>query len=106
MVLRVLPPRFGSHSEAIRQICERINAIGRGRSNAGGRFTLHDGVDSTQVVDSHVGAESVISLTPLTSAAAAALPQTYIDTIANGQFTVKHTVATGANRMFGYMIQG
>jgi len=98
------PVRFRDWSEAIRQTASIMRDIIDGRSNAIGNVTLTENVTTTQVDDVRVSVDSVISLMPETSNAAA--EAYYVATVANGSFTITHANNSQTDRTYRYAIQG
>jgi hypothetical protein len=90
------------------RIVTAIRDLFMGRSNAMGEFTLTANAATTTVAATNCGEQSVISLTPRTANAAAALATTYI-TAANttpGQFIVNHANNAQVDKVFAYSISG
>lgn len=90
-------------------IVQAIRELFFGRSLAVGELTLTANAATTTVtVPFTVGASSIITLTPRTANAAAALATTYI-TVANttrGQFVINHANNAQTDKSFGYTIAG
>lgn len=85
-----------------------IRDLFEGRSNTYGTFTMTENSDTTVVTQPNVGPDSVITLTPRTSAAATEFGAGtwYISAVAEGTFTVTHVNSATANRTFDYAFHG
>lgn len=79
--------------------------IVRAISNTTGSVTLRTSQTTTTVVQKKVNPNSVISLTPNSANAAAALATTYV-VAGSGQFVINHASATTTDRTYGYSIIG
>jgi hypothetical protein len=106
MALPVLPPRFRSVDEGLRQLAAAVRALADGRSNAVGTVTLAVGATSTAVSDARVGAGSTILLTPTSASAVSADTAVWLAAVADGGFTLAHDANAAADRTFRYAIQG
>ena len=102
-MLRVLRTSWSNLDEGLRQVSERVNDIGRGRTNASGEVTLTNSQTTTVVNDVNVSADSEVLLMAKTADAAA--EQAYVSNTANGSFTITHANAV-TTRTFGYLIAG
>lgn len=71
-----------------------------------GTVSLGTGTVETVVTDFRVGPSSVIALMPTTSAAAAAIPTTYISSRSADAFTITHANSGSADRQFAYSLLG
>lgn len=91
-----------------REIHIAVDALGKGRSNANGSFTLTENVTSTVVTDENVSSTSAVVPFPTTANAAAEIGNgtMYISSQADGSFTVTHANNAQTNRTFNYVIQG
>ena len=84
-----------------------IRDLFAGRSNRTGSVTLRQNQATTTVTASNIGASSVITLTPTTSAAATEFGagSWYISAKAAGSFTITHVNSATAGRTFDWAIQ-
>jgi len=90
-------------------LCDRINQLAQGRTNATGTVTLSStGATSTTVSAASCGASSVVKLSPQTANAAAALATSYIPStdVTAQQFIVHHSSSTTTDRTFGWVALG
>ena len=106
MPVPVLPTRFRSVDEALRQLAGAVRALADGRSNAVGTVTLDPGAATTTVADARVGAGSAILLTPMTASAVSADTAVHLAAVTDGGFTLAHDANAAIDRTFRYAIQG
>lgn len=90
----------------LRRLTEAVNQLGTGRSNAYGSVTLTTSTTTTEVTDTKVGIDSIVTLMPTTANAAAALASTYVSARGIGKFTLTHANNSQTDRTFGYAIIG
>lgn len=90
----------------LQRLWDAVNALGSGRSNAIGSVTLTASATTTTVTDRRAAIDSVITLMPTTSNAAAAIGSTYVSSRGIGTFTLTHASNAQADRTFKYAIQG
>lgn len=93
-----------------RRICAAIRQLIEGRSNAVGQATLtHDGVATTTTVTAvNCGPGSIVTLTPQSLNAAAALATTCVQQadVTAGQFIITHAATSNADETFGWACLG
>ena len=94
-------------------IVDTINQLADGRSNnvsihsaTGGGVTLTPSASTTTVNFPTVSVSSMISLSPRTANAAAAVPTTFITTVLNGSFIISHANNTQTDRTFDFSAVG
>lgn len=83
-----------------------INNILSGKTNNFGEVTLTANAATTTLSDPRVGINSVITLQPTTSNAAAALSTTYFDTPGNASVVIRHANNAQTDRTFAYTVTG
>lgn len=98
-----LPVKFSSTDEAIRRLVLAINVNADGKY---GTVTLAAGATSTTLTDVNLTAASVISLTPTTANAAAAIATTFIGAVVIGGATITHANNATVDRIFKYAVTG
>ncbi len=106
MPIAIPAPRLRHIDEAIRQIVDALRGLADGRSNAIGDVTLTQSAATTAVDDPRVGAGSVILLSPTSASAASADSFVYVQSVADGGFTLAHDSNAATDRTFRYAIQG
>lgn len=106
MAFRLVGLNLPDVPTTLRRLTEGVNALGSGRSNAFGDFTLATSTTTTEVIDRLVGIDSVITLMPTTANAAAALVSTYVSARGIGKFTLTHANNAQTDRTFAYAIIG
>jgi hypothetical protein len=87
------------------RIVNSLNRMIEGRLDAYGRVTLTPNATTTEVAGDatqFVSENSVISLSPRTAHAAAALATTYISAVVNGGFTLTHANNSQDDRTFDF----
>lgn len=88
-----------------REISEVVNNTMNGKTNNTGSITLAvASATSTVINDERIGFDSVVILTPTTSAASGYAY--YLDTNAKGSITIRHAANTTAGRTFRYVVVG
>ena len=85
----------------LRRVVDAVVQLIRGRTNAVGSFNLAASTTTTTVPNVLISVDSHIFLTPKTAAAAS--EAIYISAVAEGEFTVTHSIAI-TTRTFSYMI--
>ncbi len=93
-------------TEWMAKMARAINNILKGKTNNTGDVTLTANAASTVVTDPRVGYYSVVTLSPTTANAAAALATTYIATYGDGTFTITHANNAQADKTFKYVVTG
>ncbi len=101
-----VPTSWANIPDWVAKLSRAINNILNGKTNNIGTVTLTTGVTSTIVVDSRVGYNSVIILSPTTANAVAAISTTYVSTYGDGTFTITHASGASVDRTFKYTITG
>lgn len=89
-------------------LAQAINAVrdlATGGTNASGTVTLATGATVTVVTNQVCTPAAMVTLSPRTPNAAAALPTTYVSATAKGQFTITHANAATTDRIFDYEIR-
>lgn len=93
-------------------IVNTVNELVDGRSNNVGNSTTGHGVTlrvsatTTQVFFATCSVTSMITITPRTANAAAALATTYVSSLLNGSFILTHANNTQADRIFDFSCVG
>lgn len=99
-MFRVLNPA----GSTAREISEVVNNIVNGKTNNTGSVTIAiDSATSTVINDERIGFDSVVILTPTTSAASGFAY--YIET-GKGSATIRHAANTNAGITFRYVVVG
>lgn len=83
-----------------------VNKVLSGKTNNFGSVTLTANSATTTLNDTRIGINSVISLQPRTSNAAAALTTTYLGTPGDGSLTINHANNAQTDRTFLYTVTG
>jgi hypothetical protein len=89
-----------------RSIVERINLLMAGKMNAAWAVTLTPGATTTTVLDSRIGGQSIILLSPRTATAAAAMATVFVSAKAKGSAELTHDNTADADRTFDVLIIG
>jgi hypothetical protein len=92
--------------EWIRQIASAVNSLRDGKVNSRGEVTLRASQTTTVVVDTKVGGDSAIVLSPMTANAAGAIATTYVSTVDKGTFTLTHASNGQTDKTFRYVALG
>lgn len=91
-----------------RNLIRTVFQLARGGVNSKGTFTLLNGVGATLLSVSNVncGPQSIISWTPVTPDAAAAMATMYLlsSNVSTGQFSVTQASNTSTSAIFNYVI--
>lgn len=95
----------GTEEKDLKRYAMSLQQLAAGRSNGVGTITCSTGTTTT-VSDANISSSSVISLSPKTANAAAAIANIYVSAVASGSFTITHGSTTSTDRSFGYAIQG
>ncbi|WP_287994316.1 hypothetical protein [Acidiphilium sp.] len=92
----------------LRRIINTINRVIEGRTDNYGQVTLAASTARTVVTPSgaRISENSAIHLTPRTASAAAGLASIYVETVANGSFTIAHPSSSATDRTFDYSWTG
>lgn len=104
--------RLQPHEKDPYALVSTINELVDGRSNNSGTVgnntsvTLRVSATTTTVFFATCSMASMISLTPRTANAAAALATTYISSTLNGQFVITHANNTQSDRTFDFACVG
>jgi hypothetical protein len=98
--------RLQPHEKDLYAIVSTVNEVVDGRSNNVGQVTLVAGATTTTVYFPTVSLSSMITLTPRTLNAAAALSNTYVSTLLNGSFVLTHDNNTQTDRIFDFSAVG
>ncbi len=100
--------KLGKNERNLSRIVDLINRIVDGRTLNKGTVTLTASAGSTQVTlqAGQINENSVITLSPRTANAAAALGTTYVSDKANGSFTLTHANNAQTDRTFDYSWTG
>lgn len=108
MSFRVVPSDWSEWRGAFRRLADAVNQLADGRSNGFGSVTLTANQATTAVTDRRVGTDSVITLMPTTSNAAAEIGNgtLYIGTVTAESFTITHANNAQTDRTFTYAITG
>lgn len=101
----LVPTRY---EKDITKYGDTIRQMAQGRLNCAGTVTLVAGVTTTTVKAPTVAKGTIISLSPQTANAAAALPTTFIlaANVTSGQFIVSHASAGTTDRTLGWIAIG
>ncbi len=97
---------WSNQPEWMSKMARAINNILKGKTNNVGDVTLTANAASTVVTDPRVGYNSVVTLSPTTSNAAAAIGTTYIATYGDGTFTITHANNAQVDKVFKYTVVG
>lgn len=89
-----------------RSIVERINLLLAGKMNAVTTVTLAAGATTTTLLDSRIGGQSIILLSPRTATAAAAMTAVYVSAKAKGSATLTHNNTADVDRTYDVLIIG
>jgi hypothetical protein len=92
----------------LKRICEAVEQLQQGRSNAHGSFELNDDGVATSTVVTAITCSSAsdVNITPTNANAANAIRTTDLYVVAgNGSFTVQHA-ASALSRTFTYSVNG
>lgn len=98
-------PPLSPHSGDI-EARRTLNKVLSGKVNNFGEVTLDANSTTTTLNDTRIGINSVISLQPKTSNAAAALTTTYFGTPGNESVTISHANNAQTDRTFVYTVSG
>lgn len=97
---------WSNTAEWMARLARAINNILRGKTNNWGSVTLTANAASTSVTDPRAGYNSVVTLSPTTANAAAAIATTYIATYGDGTFTITHANNAQSDKTFKYVVTG
>jgi|TARA_R110002020_G_scaffold12903_1_gene46855 hypothetical protein len=100
--LRKLPPQGG----APRDVAQAVNLLIDGKTNGRGSFTLTASSATSVISDFRVGEDSIISMTPITSNAAAEVGAgtMFVSARADSSFTITHANNSQSDRTFIYTV--
>jgi hypothetical protein len=89
-----------------RKIADVIFQLLNGKTNNHGTITLTASAGSTAVTFDKAGVNSVVSLSPTTANAAAAVGTTYISAKGKKTFTLSHANNGQTDRIFDFVVTG
>ena len=95
----------GEVSDHIRYVAQTVNGLLSGKSNNSDTVTLSADATSTVVSNPNVTANTVVSLTPTSSSAAAALSGVWVET-STGKVTINHASDSESDRTYGISYVG
>jgi hypothetical protein len=97
----IIPGIGGTLAQAI----NAVRDLASGGTNASGTLTLAADATVTVVSNEVCTSAAMVTLSPRTPDAAAAIPTTYVSATAKGQFTITHASAATTDRTFDYEIR-
>lgn len=101
-----IPRDLGFNEIGWRRLIDAVFQLVEGRHNAFGEVTLRANQTTTVVNSENCGDNSVVLLSPRTANAAAAIPTTYVSSVARGSFTLTHANNAQADKRFDYTVDG
>lgn len=90
------PQNLDQHGDAVRDLA-------KGATNAGGDLALAPNATSTTVDDALCTENTMVMLSPRSASAAAA--PVFVQSTANGSFTLGHDASAAADRLFHYELR-
>lgn len=97
-----VPGRYEKDQTKLQAAVEQMS---QGRLNCTGTFTLTPSATSTTVAAANIAPGTIISLSPQTADAAAALATTFVlpSNVSQGSFVVSHASGASIDRTFGFI---
>ena len=90
-----------------RQISEVVNNAMGGKINATGTINLNaNSATATSIIDSRLGAESVVLFMPTNTASATFMNDMFVTEKTDGSATILHSINTAASATFSYLVIG
>tara|TARA_R100000773_G_scaffold43935_2_gene43496 strand:- start:604 stop:918 length:315 start_codon:yes stop_codon:yes gene_type:complete len=90
-----------------RQISEVVNNAMGGKINATGTINLNaNSATATSIIDSRLGAESVVLFMPTNTASATFMNDMFVTEKTDGSATITHSINTAASATFSYLVIG